>query len=209
MIALAVPPLPKRPGTICAVNFDGCGKLNVTISGVDARRSSPKLLWQAVDRILGRSKLPAGDTIDVEQFRAFFDENVNRIRDTTAGAHPPEFSASPAEVQLPAFSEVSANHITAFIGRLPSSNVSTEGYHGSLFAVHLDVGAVLAFTRRRQLPAGLVTFVHRSSLSAWLLARYGIIYSILTCFRRLSPASVRVFSRNSHTTRDIRHFSRR
>jgi hypothetical protein len=60
---------------------------------------SPRLLWQAVDRILSRGKLPAGDTIDVEQFRAFFDEKVNRIRDA-----PPQFSASPAEVQLAAFS---------------------------------------------------------------------------------------------------------
>jgi hypothetical protein len=93
---------------------------------VDACRSSPRLLWQAVDRILGRGKLPAGDTIDVEQFRAFFDEKVNRIRDATAGAPPPEFSASPAEVQLPAFSEVSANDIMTFIGRLPDKSSAAD-----------------------------------------------------------------------------------
>jgi hypothetical protein len=67
----------------------------------------------------------------------FFDEKVNRIRDATAGAPPPKFSASPAKVQLPAFSEVSANVTTAFIGHLPDKSSATD-----LIPTYLQKGIV-------------------------------------------------------------------
>jgi hypothetical protein len=63
-IALAVPslPLPQRPGTTNAVSIDGCGKLNVTISGVNACRSNLRLLRHAVDSAAGNYLLATRST---------------------------------------------------------------------------------------------------------------------------------------------------
>jgi hypothetical protein len=93
---------------------------------VEDNRSNPRLLWRAVDRILGRGKMPASDAIDVNQFRSYFDDKVGRIRTATSGATPPEYSTAPAEVQLPEFRAVSTDDVMRFIGRLPDKSSAAD-----------------------------------------------------------------------------------
>ena len=56
---------------------------------IENNRSSPRLLWQTVDKIMGRSKPQSCDDIDVEQFSRFFADKVARVRQSTENAPPP------------------------------------------------------------------------------------------------------------------------
>ena len=56
---------------------------------VEELQSNPRQLWRTVDQLLGRGKPPSTDVVGVEQFRTFFDDKVNRIRDATSCASSP------------------------------------------------------------------------------------------------------------------------
>jgi hypothetical protein len=50
--------------------------------------------------IIGSSKPPPTDIIDVERFPTFFDDVIGRIRSDTSVASPPIFSIAQTDVQL-------------------------------------------------------------------------------------------------------------
>ena len=93
---------------------------------VENSRSSPRLLWQTVDKILGRSKLQSCDDIDVEQFSRFFNEKVARVRQSTDNSPPPTFTAVPDGVNFSAFAAVTADDVLSVIGRLPDKSSAAD-----------------------------------------------------------------------------------
>jgi len=62
---------------------------------IDSERLQPHRLWKSFDRILGHGQTQTVSDIDASVLHRFFDDKVAGVRDATAGAPPPQFSAAP------------------------------------------------------------------------------------------------------------------
>lgn len=106
---------------------------------VEKEQSNPRRLWQTVDRILGRSKSPPCDQIDVNQFMTFFNSKVEKVRCTTEGSLPPVYTDASDGIGLTEFSEITVNEIITAISRLPNKSSVADPIPTSVLKAASDV----------------------------------------------------------------------
>jgi len=80
---------------------------------IDAEQSDSRRLWNSLDTLLGRGRVPASSDIDVEAFNRFFVEKVARVRAGTSDAPPPLFSHVRPDTSFPVFSLVTIDDVIA------------------------------------------------------------------------------------------------
>jgi hypothetical protein len=73
-------------------------------STTSSQQKSPHALWNIINNLLGRGRVPPEDAIGADVFHRFYDENVEGVRASTAGATAPTFSMTAAS--LPVFQPV-------------------------------------------------------------------------------------------------------
>jgi hypothetical protein len=87
--------------------------LNTKRSNFGSNRSAPRKLWQSIDKVLGRRRTPADDSLRADQLHDFFDNKVADIRVTTADADLPAFTTT--SHSLRSFSPVTCSDVTSCI----------------------------------------------------------------------------------------------
>jgi hypothetical protein len=60
---------------------------------VDGRRSSPRQLWKFIDTLMSRGRIPVCSSIMADDFHRYFNDKVDGVRASTAGALPASFTA--------------------------------------------------------------------------------------------------------------------
>jgi len=78
---------------------------------IEADQADPRSLLKSVDSLVGRGRMPASDSIDVETFNQFFAEKVSKVRSSTTGAVPPTYSCIRPGVSFAAFSSVCVDDV--------------------------------------------------------------------------------------------------
>jgi hypothetical protein len=74
--------------------------------------------------LLSRGRVPPQDTIGVDEFHRFFEDKVEAVRASTAGAPAPAFSMTAA--LLPAFQMVSIENVINAIRQLPDKSCTSD-----------------------------------------------------------------------------------
>jgi len=99
---------------------------------VDAERSSPRQLWQSVDTLLGRGRVPPNDSISAVKFHQFFEDKVTSVRATTADAPPPLFVPVTPGCELLEFDALTVDDIVAAVSKLPDKQCASDPIPTSL-----------------------------------------------------------------------------
>jgi hypothetical protein len=95
-----------------------------------------------INNLLGRGSVPSQDAISSDVFRRFFENKVEAMRASSAGAPAPAFSTTAA--LLPAFQMVSTDDVINAIRQLPDKCCASDPLPNYLlkaafcyFAAHL------------------------------------------------------------------------
>jgi len=85
---------------------------------VESERLQPSRLWQSFDHVMGRGRAPVAADIDASVLRRFFDDKVSSVRDATAGAPAPKFTAAPIGCELRFFRPVTPADVIKVVQEL-------------------------------------------------------------------------------------------
>ena len=92
---------------------------SVRISGMTRLTLIGAILWQSVNVLLGRGRVPANSAIDAESFNRFFAEKVAKVRSNTADAPPPTFGLPRSVASFTAFTLLTVDDIVNAVRQLP------------------------------------------------------------------------------------------
>ena len=93
---------------------------------VESERSSPRRLWQSIDTLKGRGRVPLSTTVDANDLHRCFDDKIAGVRASTADTPPPYFVPAPSDCSLSAFSVPQTDDIVAIIRKLPNKQCATD-----------------------------------------------------------------------------------
>jgi hypothetical protein len=93
-------------------------------STVSSQQKSPHTLWNTINNLLGRGRVPTQDAIGADVFHRFFDDKVEAVRASIAGTPAPTFSTTAAS--LPVFQPVSLIDVIDAIRRLPNKCCTSD-----------------------------------------------------------------------------------
>jgi len=141
-------------------------------------RSSPRQLWQSIDDLMGRGRVPTPSTVDAMTFHQHFDAKVANVRATTADAPPPSFTPSPPGCLLAEFRLLTVADVTAAVRALPDKRSASDPIPTSLLKSCIDV-----------LSPFLVQMFNRSLLTGSVPTIFKIAYTSHRC--RRSPSWTR------------------
>jgi hypothetical protein len=91
---------------------------------VSSQQKSPHTLWNTINNLLGRGRVPPHGAIGADVFHRFLDEKAEAVRASTAGAPAPTFSMTAAS--LPVFQPVSFIDVIDAIRRLPDKCCASD-----------------------------------------------------------------------------------
>jgi hypothetical protein len=108
-------------------------------STVEADRNNPRKLWQSLDRLLGRRRVPASDVIDVADFSRFFVEKVDKVRRSAQRASSPVFPEAKSGAVLSSFEIVTADDVISAVRRLPDKTSAADPIMTSILKLVIDI----------------------------------------------------------------------
>ena len=106
---------------------------------VESERSSPRRLWQSIDTLVGRGRVPLSTTVDANDLHRCFDDKIAGVRASTANAAPPYFVPAPSDCDLSAFSVPHSDDIVAIIRKLPNKQCATDPIPTHLLKDNVDL----------------------------------------------------------------------
>ena len=89
--------IPRRTYTHRHTRREG-GTWGESAHKIDADRCNPRRLWQSVDVLLGRGRVPANSAVDAESFNRLFTEKVSKVRSNTAEAGSVQYEGERGDV---------------------------------------------------------------------------------------------------------------
>ena len=89
--------------------------------------------------LLGRSRVPPCDAIDIAEYRRYFDEKVAGVRTSISDAPPPTFTSAPPGCQLHAFRPLTADDVVAAVRALPDKQCMSDPLPTRLLKDNIDV----------------------------------------------------------------------
>jgi len=89
--------IPRRTYTHRHTRREG-GTWGESAHKIDADRCNPRRLWQSVDVLLGRGRVPAISAVDAESFNRLFTEKVSKVRSNTAEAGSVQYEGERGDV---------------------------------------------------------------------------------------------------------------
>lgn len=154
---------------------------------VEADRSNPRRLWNTVDTLLGRGKVPVSTAIDIESFSRFFEDKVAKVRLGTEGAPPPIFSRAREGASLLAFKPLTVCDVIDAIGRLPDKSSDVDPLPASLLKQNADLLApFLTELYNRSLAVGHFPTSYKQALITPIVKKPGIDVDDLSSYRPIS-----------------------
>ena len=158
---------------------------------VESERSSPRRLWQSVDALLGRGKIPASSAIGAVDFHHFFDEKVAGVRNATADAPPPSFCPSPPDCVFSEFQPLSADDVIVAVGKLPDKQCASDPMPTRLLKESVDVLApYIVELVNRSLTTGSVPSAFKAAHITPLLKKATLDPDDVRSYRPISNLSV-------------------
>jgi len=108
-------------------------------SKIAAQSSNPRRLWQSVDALMGRGRVPTCDAIGAADLHKFFDAKVEGVRTMTADAPPPSFLSAPRGCSLRDFQLLSVSEIVTAVGKLPDKQSAADPLPTRLLKDNADI----------------------------------------------------------------------
>ena len=97
------------------------------LNTVETHHHNPRRMWQVLDDLLGRADCITGSaSITADDFSRFFDEKVAAVRQSTADAPAPQFTAAPSHCRLDSFVSVSVEDVISAVRSLPDKQCDSD-----------------------------------------------------------------------------------
>ena len=158
---------------------------------VDAERSSPRQLWQSVNTLLGRGRVPPNDSISAVKFHQFFEDKVASVRATTADAPPPVFVPVTPGCELLEFDALTAEDVIAAVRQLPDKQCASDPIPTSLLKNNIDVFApFIVELCNRSLSVGEVPSIFKAAYITPVLKKSGLDSADVRSYRPISNLPV-------------------
>ena len=94
---------------------------------VESLQNNPRRMWRILDDLLGRAECTTGSAaITADDFSRFFDDKVAGVRQSTANAPEPQFTAAPSHCRLDTFAEVSVDDVMSAVRSLPDKQCDSD-----------------------------------------------------------------------------------
>ena len=106
---------------------------------VDSERCSPRELWRSFDSLMGRGRSPPSTWLTAFDFHEHFQQKVAGIREASATAPPPSFSAAPLNCRFAAFLSISEQSVLKAINRLPKKSSASDPFQISILKACADL----------------------------------------------------------------------
>ena len=152
---------------------------------------SPHQLWQSIDSLMGRGRVPLTSAIDVESIHRFFEAKVAGVRASTENAPPPDFSSAPPDCTLRDFRQLTADDVITAIRLLPDKQCAADPLPTHLLKDNADLLApFLVELFNRSLALGVVPTVFKAASITPLLKKSGMDPADTKSYRPISNLSV-------------------
>jgi len=106
---------------------------------VRSEKSCPSELWRPVIELMGRGSRLASSTIAAVDFNRFMDDKVARVRASTNGAAPLQYTTAPLGCSLHWFNQLTTDDVVAALRQLPDKQSATDPMPTRLMKQHVDV----------------------------------------------------------------------
>jgi len=110
---------------------------------VSTERSTPRQLWNSVDVLMGRGRVPITSTQCADDIHQFFNEKVAGVRASTDAAQPPLFTTVSLDCEFNDFRPLTLDVITAAVQSLPNKQCSSERLPTYFSKEHIDIMDIL------------------------------------------------------------------
>ena len=165
---------------------------------VDSTSSNPRQLWDAIDRLLGRGKSPSNPLISVDQFSAFFNDKVDKIRQSTINSAPATFTDLPDDVRFSDFANISVDNVITAIRRLPNKSSAADPIPTSVLQQVSDIiSPFITELFNRSLCTGQFPGAFKSAFIAPIVKKVGLNSADVGSYRPISnlPVLSKLFER--------------
>ena len=158
---------------------------------VSSQQSHPRMLWQSIDKLMGRGRTPPSDAITANQFHQFFVDKVKAVRAATADCPPPTHPAASSTVTLTAFQPVSSDDLVTAILQLPDKSCCVDTLPVPQLKLVADlIAPFLAELFNRSMSSATVPEVFKSALITPLLKKPDLDSADPRSYRPISNLSV-------------------
>ena len=139
---------------------------------IESERSTPQRLWRSIDSLMGRGHAPSTTSIDAQDLHRFFEEKIDSIRASTAGAAAPSFVSAPPGCDFSVFHAISVDDVIAAIHQLPDKQCATDPIPTRLLKDCADVMALFVTELfNRSLSAGVFPVQFKAAFITPLLKK--------------------------------------
>ncbi len=165
---------------------------------IATNRSEPQKLWRTVDALLGRGRLPAQTTIDVETFNHFFMDKVAKVRARTSSSDPPIFSRVHSGTSFRSFLELSVDDVISAIHRLPDKSSAADPMPTPVLKQVADlIAPFLTALFNHSLATGLYPALFKEAFITPIVKKAGMDAADVNSYRPISnlPVISKLFER--------------
>jgi len=149
---------------------------------------TPRRMWQSIDNLLGRGRLPADVDISATDFYCFY-RKVADIHATTSCAADPVFIDT--DFTFPDFAAVSADEVAAAVLKLPNKQCSSDPLPPWLLKECVgNLGPFLSHLFCQSLQQGIVPAAFKSNYICRLLKKPGLDSADVKNYRLISNLKV-------------------
>ena len=158
---------------------------------IESERSCPRRLWQSIDALLGRGRVPPCDVVGAIELHRFFDEKVANVRSSTSDSSPPSFAPSPAGCEFCAFEPLTAEDVVAAVRALPDKQCLSDPVPTRILKDSVDLLApFLLHLFNRSLAEGSVPLTFKAAYITPLIKKPDLDPVDLKSYRPISNLSV-------------------
>jgi hypothetical protein len=158
---------------------------------IEADQANPRKLWQSVDRLLGRGRVPPNDTIDVSDFSRYFAQKVDKVRRLTQDAPPPVYTEAESDTTFSSFKLLAVDDVITAVQRLPDKTSAADPLPTSVLKQIVDVIApYIVELFNRSLSIGHFPAVYKDAFITPVIKKPGLDTADPSSFRPISNLSV-------------------
>ena len=158
---------------------------------VESERSLPQRLWQSVDSLFGRGRVPLSGSIDAALWHKFFDKKMDGVRTTTADAPLLTFVSVRERCCLDAFRLVTVDVVVAAVGALFNRQCASDPLPTSWLKGNIDLLApFLVELFNQSLSTGYARGAFKEAYITPLLKKVNLDSADARSYRTISNLSV-------------------
>jgi len=158
---------------------------------VDSERASPRRLWQSIDTLLGRGRVPVSPDASAADFHRFFEKKVADVRAATGTAPLPTFVSCSPDCVFDGFRLLTVDDVMTAVRMLPNKQCASDPLPTWLLKSSADVLApYIVELVNRSLSGGLVPQEFKAAYITPLLKKATLDPADVKSYRPISNLSV-------------------